>query len=136
MTDRHKKPFELIQVRSNPQRSHPDFAHPSEAQCAKILDFYQIQWEYEPKTFAIRWNKHGDVIESFTPDFYLPQLDQYIELTTLSQKLVTKKNRKVRLLKELHPEVKIKILYQKDLKNLLFKYNFSMEGSSGEPHVE
>ncbi len=99
-----------------------EFAHPSEEQCAKILDFYGIQWKYEPKTFPIEWDKDGNVTQSFRPDFYLPGQDLYIELTTMSQKLVTKKNRKVRKLKEIYPDINIKIFYQKDFKNLLLKY--------------
>ncbi|HEY3374255.1 MAG TPA: hypothetical protein VGK02_04225 [Candidatus Aquicultor sp.] len=99
-----------------------EFAHPSEAQCARILDFYDLSWQYEPKTFPIEWDKEGNVTQSFSPDFYLPDLDLYIELTTMSQKLVTKKNRKVRMLKEIYPDVNIKIFYQKDFKNLLVKY--------------
>lgn len=99
-----------------------EFAHPSEEQCAKILDFYGIQWKYEPKTFPIEWDKDGNVTQSFRPDFYLPDQDLYIELTTMSQKLVTKKNRKVRKLKEIYPDINIKIFYQKDFKNLLLKY--------------
>jgi hypothetical protein len=98
------------------------FAHPSERVAAQILDFYRISWEYEPTTFPIEWDSHGRVIASFSPDFYLPDFDVYIELTTMSQKLVTKKNRKVRRLKELYPDVNIKIFYQKDFRRLLFKY--------------
>jgi hypothetical protein len=98
------------------------FAHPSEAQCAKILDFYHITWLYEPKTFPIDWDEKGNVTQSFSPDFYLPEMDLYIELTTMSQKLVTKKNRKVRKLRELYPDIKIKIFYQKDFKHLLLKF--------------
>lgn len=99
-----------------------NFAHPSERECAKILDFYQIHWEYEPKTFPLEWDRQGRITQSFTPDFYLPDLDLYIELTTLNQKLVTKKNRKVRILRELYPEIRIKIFYQKDFKKLLVKF--------------
>ena len=98
------------------------FAHPSEEEFAKILKFYHIKWEYEPKTFPIKWDEGGNVIESFTPDFYLPDLDLYIELTTMKQSLVTKKNRKVRLLKKLYPEVNIKLFYGKDYKRLIRKY--------------
>ncbi len=98
------------------------FAHPSERECAKILDFYQIKWEYEPKTFPLEWDRKGNIILSFTPDFYLPELDLYIELTTLNQKLVTKKNKKVRRLRELYPDIRIKIFYQRDFKKLLQKY--------------
>lgn len=98
------------------------FAHPSERVAAQILDFYRIRWEYEPTTFPIEWDRQGAVLASFTPDFFLPDLDLYIELTTMSQKLVTKKNRKVRRLKELYPELNVKIFYQKDFRALLFKF--------------
>lgn len=108
------------------------FAHPSERECARILDFYRIRWEYEPRTFPIEWDKKGNVIASFTPDFYLPDLDLYIELTTMSQKLVTKKNRKVRRLKELYPDVNIKILYQRDFRSLLFKYGLPGHEAIGD----
>jgi hypothetical protein len=100
----------------------PIFAHPSEAEFARILDFYKIRWQYEPKTFPIQWDEHGRVLESFTPDFYLLDQDLYIELTTQKQSLVTKKNRKIRLLRQLHPEVQIKIFYGRDFERLLQKY--------------
>ncbi len=98
------------------------FAHPSEEEFAKILKFYHIEWQYEPKTFPVKWDDSGNVIESFTPDFFLPDLNLYIELTTMKQSLVTKKNRKVKLLKKLYPEINIKLLYGKDYKSLLRKY--------------
>lgn len=99
------------------------FSHPSEEEFARILDFYQIKWEYEPRTFPIEWDEEGNVTESFTPDFYLPEQDLYIELTTLKQSLVTKKNRKVRRLKELYPDINIKIFYGKDYMKLLEKFD-------------
>jgi hypothetical protein len=98
------------------------FAHASEKELAKILDFYEIKWEYEPRTFAVEFNSGGDPIQSFTPDFYLQDMDLYIELTTLNQKLVTKKNRKIKRLKELYPDINIKLFYKKDYNSLLFKY--------------
>ena len=101
------------------------FAHPSERVAAQILDFYRIRWEYEPTTFPIEWDRHGNVIASFSPDFFLADLDLYIELTTMSQKLVTKKNRKVRRLKELYPDVNIKIFYQKDFRRLLQRFGLA-----------
>lgn len=100
------------------------FAHRSEAEFAKILDFYGIRWEYEPRSFPLQWDARGRVIESFNPDFYLPELDLYIELTTLKQSLVTKKNRKVRRLRELYPGINIKIFYGRDFRQLLLKYGF------------
>lgn len=99
-----------------------DFAHNSERQFAKLLDFYEIEWEYEPTTFDIEWDRQGRAIQRFSPDFYLPAFDLYIEITTLNQKLVTKKNRKARRLMELYPGVKCKVLYQRDYLNLLVKY--------------
>jgi hypothetical protein len=103
------------------------FAHASERVAAEILDFYRIRWEYEPTTFPIEWDGNGNVIASFSPDFYLPDFDVYIELTTMSQKLVTKKNRKVRRLKELYPDVNIKIFYQKDFRRLLARFGVASE---------
>ena len=105
------------------------FAHASERQFAQLLDFYQIGWEYEPTSFDLEWDKQGSVVQRFTPDFYLPQYDLYIEITTLNQKLVTKKNRKVRRLRELHPGVNCKIFYQRDYLSLVEKYG--LEDVSG-----
>jgi hypothetical protein len=98
------------------------FAHNSERQFAKLLDFYSIEWEYEPRTFTLEHNREGNPVQAFTPDFFLPAYDVYIEITTLNQKLVTKKNRKARRLRELHPEIQIKVLYQRDYLHLLVKY--------------
>lgn len=98
------------------------FAHNSERQFAKLLDFYGVVWEYEPRTFTLEADRTGNPVQAFTPDFYLPAYDQFIEITTLNQKLVTKKNRKARRLRELYPEVEIKVLYQRDYLHLLVKY--------------
>lgn len=99
-----------------------NFAHRSEKEFAKILDFYRIKWRYEPETFPIEWDKIGNPIISFTPDFYIPDYDLFIELTTLNQKLVTKKNRKLKKLKELYPDINIKLFYRKDFDSILFKF--------------
>jgi hypothetical protein len=98
------------------------FAHNSERQFAKLLDFYNIAWEYEPRTFILERDCEGNPVQAFSPDFYLPAYDLYIEITTLNQKLVTKKNRKVRRLREQYPDVKVKIFYQRDYQALLVKY--------------
>jgi hypoxanthine phosphoribosyltransferase len=98
------------------------FAHNSERQFALLLDFYGIPWEYEPTSFPIAWDRNKQPTQFFTPDFYLPEDDLYIEITTMSQKLVTKKNAKVRRLKELHPGVRCKVLYQRDYLHLVLKY--------------
>lgn len=101
------------------------FAHPSEEIFANLLDFYRIPWEYEPRSFPIQWDRDGKVAEAFTPDFYLPEFDLYVELTTMKQSLVTKKNRKVKLLKELYPHINIQVFYQRDFENLIFKYGLA-----------
>ena len=98
------------------------FAHNSERQFAKLLDFYRIKWEYEPTEFALAHDRAGRAVQAFRPDFYLPAYDLFIEITTLNQKLVTKKNAKVRRLRELYPGVKVKVFYQRDYLNLLVKY--------------
>jgi len=97
------------------------FAHPSEKEFARLLDFYNLEWIYEPHSFPLTWEENK-VTEMFTPDFFLPGLDLYVELTTLKQSLVTKKNRKLRRLRELYPEIKITLLYKKDFERLLGKY--------------
>ncbi len=111
------------QQEAGPSSKLPTFAHPSEREFAQILDFYGVKWQYEPRSFPLRWEE-GRVIEMLTPDFYLPELDLYIELTTLKQSLVTEKNRKLRRLRELYPDVNIKLLYRRDYHRLLAKYGF------------
>lgn len=103
------------------------FAHRSEQEFARLLDFYDMKWLYEPVSFDIAWNKKGEAVSKFTPDFYLPEYDLFIEITTMNQKLVTKKNRKIRRLGELYPEVNCKIFYRKDYQHLLLKYNINLD---------
>jgi cytidylate kinase len=104
------------------QLRNKDFGHPSEEVFANLLDFYRIGWDYEPRSFPLQWDKDGKVLEAFTPDFYLPEFDLYVELTTMKQANVTKKNRKIRLLRAIYPHVKIQIFYQKDVQELVLKY--------------
>jgi len=105
------------------------FGHPSEEEFAKLLDFYRIEWLYEPRSFPLAW-QNGKVVEMFTPDFYLPELDLYIELTTLKQSLITEKNRKLRRLRELYPEINIKLLNKSDYLRLLAKYGYGRLGGT------
>ena len=112
----------------------PVFAHPSERELARIFDFFRVPWRYEPDSFVLK-AKGERVLEMFSPDFYLPELDLYLELTTLRQRLVTKKNRKLRLLRELYPDVNVRLLYRKDYQELLAKYGFGPE-EVASPEVE
>src|SRR5680860_649843 len=101
----------------------PKFATETEYEAARMLDYYRVPWDYEPRTFILEQERDGDIKAAFTPDFYLPELDLYIEVTQMKQSLVTEKNRKVRKLKEKYPEINIKILYRKDFVQLAKKYN-------------
>jgi len=105
------------------------FAHDSEQHFAELLDFYGVRWEYEPVEFVLEWHADGSPRQAFRPDFYLPDHGCFIELTTLSQKLVTRKNAKMRRLRELHPGVEVKLLYQRDYRALLSKYGFPRPSS-------
>jgi hypoxanthine phosphoribosyltransferase len=104
--------------RSGPPHTRVSFVHPSELEFARFLDHYRIRWAYEPVAFPIGWDG-GRVTEMFAPDFYLPEHDLYVEITTMKQSLVTPKNRKVRLMRELYPDVKVRLLYRKDYEQLL-----------------
>jgi len=104
------------------ERGNGPFANPSEAEFARFLEFYAIPFLYEPRTFTLESDAAGNVLEAFTPDFYLPDQNLYIELTTMKQSLVTRKNRKVRKLRKLYPEVNIRLFYQRDFFQLMAKY--------------
>ncbi|MHC1745288.1 MAG: cytidylate kinase family protein [Syntrophobacteraceae bacterium] len=106
-------------------RGDSRFVNEAEQEFARFLDFYQIPYQYEPRTFPLETNAQGRIIEAFTPDFYLPEQDLFIELTTMKQSLVTRKNRKVRKLRQRYPDVNIRILYQRDYYSLLAKYGIS-----------
>ena len=98
------------------------FANDAERECARLLDFYGVPWEYEPRTFALEEAEDGRVTEAFTPDFYLPEQDLYLEVTVMKQSLVTRKNRKLRKLREQYPEVKIKLFYERDFERLAARF--------------
>ncbi len=100
---------------------------------ARLMDFHGIHWEYEPRTFAVEWDGAGNVREGFTPDFYLHELDLYVELTMMKQSLIRRKNRKLRLMRELYPEVSVRVLYQKDLEDLQFKLSSDAPALHGLP---
>jgi hypothetical protein len=91
-----------------------------------------LPWDFEPRSFAIDFDEEGSPVKFFTPDFYLPDDDLFIEITTMNQKLVTKKNRKVRRLLELHPGIRCKVLYQRDYLHLVVKYGLEEPGQLEE----
>jgi len=100
----------------------PPFYHPVEAEFAGILDFYGIPWEYEPRTFILRRDDAGNITEAFSPDFYLPDQDLYVELTTMQPSQIRHKNRKLRRLRELYTEINVKLFKRGDIRSLLVKF--------------
>jgi hypoxanthine phosphoribosyltransferase len=100
----------------------PRFVNAAELEYAKILDYYGVPWLYEPHTFVLERDENGRVVEAFSPDFYLPEQDLYLEVTVMKQSLVTRKNRKLRKLRKLYPEVKIKLFYERDFERIAARY--------------
>jgi hypoxanthine phosphoribosyltransferase len=100
----------------------PRFVNEAELEYAKILDYYGVPWLYEPTTFVLERAPDGRVIEAFTPDFYLPDQDLYLEVTVMKQSLVTRKNRKLRKLRERYPDVRIKLFYERDFARIAVRY--------------
>jgi hypoxanthine phosphoribosyltransferase len=98
------------------------FAHPSERLFASLLDLYRVTWQYEPFEFPLAWDEFGTPTKAFRPDFYLPEHSMLVELTVADQRLVTRKNAKVRRMRELYPELHVAIVYQRDLTTLLERH--------------
>jgi hypoxanthine phosphoribosyltransferase len=111
------------------------FAHNAEYEFARILDFYGIAWQYEPRSFPLRWER-GHVTEAFTPDFYLPEMDLFVELTTLKSGLTAEKNRKMRQLQELYPDTNIIMLKKRDYLRLLAKYGYGAISPNQVPEID
>jgi hypoxanthine phosphoribosyltransferase len=104
----------------------PAFANEAERECARVLDYYGVPWEYEPRTFVLEEADDGRVAEAFTPDFYLPEQDLYVEITVMKQSLVTRKNRKLRKLRKRYPHVRVKLFYKRDIERLAERYRLDL----------
>lgn len=104
------------------QSQTPSFVHPAEEMFARVMDYYGVRWIYEPRTFNLEWDANGKVTLAFTPDFYLPDQDLYVELTTLRPQLSTKKNKKMRLMAERYPNINIKLMKRREMRDLMVKY--------------
>ena len=104
----------------------PRFVNAAERECARILDWYGIPWDYEPRSFVLEQDAEGRVTRAFTPDFYLPEQDLYIEVTVMKQSLVTRQNRKLREVHRLYPNVKVKLFYRRDIERLAQRYRLQL----------
>ena len=121
----------MVRVESQPFRAYcgtqpPRFANRIEVECARILDYYGVPWDYEPRSFVLDRDSQGRVTSAFTPDFYLPDQDLYVEVTVMKQSLVTRKNRKLRELRRLYPEVRVKLFYRRDIERLAQRYRLRL----------
>ena len=119
-------PSEVTGTVARRMHKGPRFQNDAERECARLFDYHGVAWEYEPHTFPLEVSPEGGVLEAFTPDFYLPEQDLYVEVTTMKQSLVTKKNRKVRRLRELYPDVRIRIFYRRDLDALADRHGLRL----------
>ena len=118
--------FESADLQADRGSNSPRFANQAEGECARILDYYRIPWEYEPTSFVLERDQEGRVSEAFTPDFYLPEQDLYLEITVMKQSLVTRKNRKLRKLRALYPGVRVKLFYRRDVQRLAERYRLDL----------
>jgi hypothetical protein len=119
-------PLEIPDFQAYCGLNPPQFQNEAELEYAKILDYYAIPWEYEPRTFVLEQDEQGRIVEAFTPDFYLPEQDLYLEVTVMKQSLVTRKNRKLRKLRERYPHVNVKLFYKRDIERLARRYRLDI----------
>jgi hypothetical protein len=119
-------PAEIPDFQAYRGATPPRFVNDAELETAKILDYYRVPWEYEPRTFVLEQDADGNVVEAFTPDFYLPEQDLYIEVTVMKQSLVTRKNRKLRKVRRLYPDVRIKLFYKRDIERLAQRFGLRL----------
>jgi hypoxanthine phosphoribosyltransferase len=117
---------EIADFQADSAKEPPRFANEAERECAKVLDFYGVPWEYEPHTFVLEEGEDGRVTEAFTPDFFLPEQNLYLEITVMKQRLVTRKNRKLRKLRDRYPEVRVKLFYKRDIERLAQRYRLDL----------
>ena len=117
---------EIADFQEHSGEEPPRFANQAERECAKVLDFYGVPWQYEPRTFVLEQDVDGRTLEAFTPDFYLPEQNLFLEITVMKQRLVTRKNRKLRKLRERYPEVNVKLFYKRDIERLAQRYRLDL----------
>ena len=117
---------EMADFQADSVKEPPRFANEAERECAKVLDFYGVPWEYEPHTFVLEEGEDGRIVEAFTPDFFLPEQNLYLEITVMKQRLVTRKNRKLRRLRERYPDVNVKLFYKRDIERLAQRYRLDL----------
>ena len=110
-----------------PGSDPPQFQNEAELECAKILDYYAVPWAVRAADVRPRSRRRtAGTTEAFTPDFYLPEQDLYLEVTVMKQSLVTRKNRKLQKVRERYPDVNVKLFYKRDLERLAQRYRLDL----------
>jgi hypothetical protein len=109
----------------------PRFAHPVERELADLLDAHEIRWWYEPHTFVLERNGSGHVTRAFTPDFYLPDLDYYLECTVARRPLTRVKRRKAEATRRRYG-VMVEIAYRADFETLARRWSLRRLASALE----
>ncbi|MGI5879130.1 MAG: cytidylate kinase family protein [Syntrophomonadaceae bacterium] len=127
--NRQSLPSSQVDTLEKPTEKSVVFKHPSEEEFAAILDMHNIEWQYEPRTFPIEWDTEGNITQAFAPDFYLPRFDTYIELTTMDQRYVSQKKKKVQKLKKLYPGTNINIVFKKDFYSLAKRFGLGEDNN-------
>ena len=84
-----------------------------EANIARLFNYLGIRWQHQPKIFNL-------VSQNYTPDFYLPDDDIYIEVKNFLWKYSKIRDRKFR---KLYPDIKLTLLLKKDYLELEKKYS-------------
>jgi hypothetical protein len=88
-----------------------------EANVARILKHFSIEYSFEQKSFLLNKPEGGQT--RYTPDFYLPQYDTYIEV---KGRWYSDGKSKFQLCKEQYPNIKIKLVDGKKYKRLEKRY--------------
>jgi len=84
-----------------------------EANIARLFNYSGIKWTYQQKTFDL-----GS--QNYTPDFYLPDGDIYIEVKNFLWRYSKTRDRKFR---KIYPGIKLTLLLKKDYLELEKKYS-------------
>jgi hypothetical protein len=75
------------------------------------LDHHGIRWEYEPRSFYLGKGKWGS--KSYTPDFYLIDQDEYVELKGYCS---PEFKLKLKRFHEMYPEIKLYVFFGRHLR--------------------
>jgi len=96
--------------RANAAGATPGFISTTHQEFASFLSRSAIAWRYKPRTFAIEWDAEGNLLDSITPDFYLPDCRQYLALSTEQENCAASIARRLRLLNRIHPELDVRLI--------------------------